>query len=484
MVDKIMETKVQTLIKKLTRGKPVEYWQVLENIYGEQVLLSEEAEAKVVGLSEGISDYKAFDEYLNAIVYDIQSHAHYRNYALPLGDRAVRDALARFESVKFEDTFSYTIDSFCVTEGATGAVSSIFEYIHKKYPQGEILSHSPNYYLFKYSARHLGIPFKEIPIALNNASETIPVDTLLAAITSKTKLIVISNPHNPTGSTYAKDDLMSVIKAAKNHNILVLIDEIFNDILFDKNDFVESDEIAHKLDAGENIIVVKGYSKSKNLPGFRIGYAFSENIDLIKGLGDIQEARVNFATGSNYLSLIIVDSLYSSIARLHVSHPKTALKELIKKAKKIFGNISLVDDYNEDLLMRDYTKFVAYNEKLLDYYRQNYENVITLMTPYLENKANTKCGFNTFLKFKDMEGVNMFDFCLNLYLQTGVMIHAAPYFGFDQKAWENDKDLGFWFRITFALEPKKMDRGIKKLLKFREAYLQGKGKFIKTGLQF
>lgn len=479
-----MEEKVKKLIEKFTKDKQVEYWQVLENIYAEQHLLSPDIESNTIGLSEGVSDYKAFDEYLEALVYDIQTHAHYRNYAVPLGDRLVRDVLARLESVKFDGKVCYDVDSFCITEGATGAVSSIFEYIHKKYPDGEIISHSPNYYLFKFCANHFELKFTEIPIELHNSSGTIPVDTLLARISDKTKLIVVSNPHNPTGSTYSKEDLLAVIKAAKKYDILVLIDEIFNDLLFDKNDFIESDFLAHDLDAGQHVVIVKGYSKNKNLPGFRIGYAFSENIALIKALGDIQEARVNFATGSNYSSFITLESLYSSIAKLQSLYPKMELKQVIKKAATIFQGIPLVDRYDEEYIVKDYQKFVTYNEKLLHYYKKNYEEVLLLLSPYLASKSDTKCGFNTFLKFKDMDGVNMFDFCLNLYLTTGVMLHTAPYFGFDQKTWQKDKNLGFWFRITFALEQVKMKQGIDKLLQFRENYLAGKGEYIKLGLQF
>ena len=101
-----------------------------------------------------------------------------------------------------------------------------------------------------------------------------------------------------------------------------------------------------------------------------------------------------------------------------------------------------------------------------------------------EGYANSSAAFNTFIKLKNIETINIFDFCLNLYLEMGIKIEAAPYFGLDQKAWEQNKNLGFWLRVTYALDTELIKESIKKILNFKNSYMDKKTTYIHTNLEF
>lgn len=98
----------------------------------------------------------------------------------------------------------------------------------------------------------------------------------------------------------------------------------------------------------------------------------------------------------------------------------------------------------------------------------------------IEITTPKEAAFNTFVKIKDMDNINFFDFCFNFYLTCGVETQIGPCFAFDQKIWQKDPMLGFWLRITFARDRKQMIDGLNNFIKFKKLYLNNKDKFLKT----
>lgn len=480
--------KANEFIENIKKNHPLEsFGQVMERLYaGDKVFFKETLGFNSINLSSGTSQIKTFTPYLNLIASDLKKHKYYRDYSSPQGSQSLRQAIAIFESLKLGSSYSYEDSDVCLTEGATGAISSVFEYFYKKYPDSHIVIPVPSYYLFKLVVIKYGIKFTEVMKGnINNSDKGtfIDIGEIINAINSKTKLIIIANPNNPTGEIYSKEDLKKLVKIAKEKNIFILSDEVFYDLIFQKNQTIETDVIAAGFDAMDNIITVKSLSKNRNLPGLRIGYIFSKNKDLIKNIGSIQEERVFFATASNFKTIVAYDCFFQSVRKIKDIDPKKLTEEAIAEAKDQFNDVSLFTQKSGDFLKQKYIDFENYMVKTNLIYSDYFDFMIRNFGKEITDYSGKQTGFNTFIKIKGINAVNIFDFCLNLYLTTGVKIEAAPYFGFDQKTWEN-LNYGFWMRFTFAQDKKTMKEGIKKFIDFKKAYISSRANFLRFNLQF
>lgn len=114
--------------------------------------------------------------------------------------------------------------------------------------------------------------------------------SLDAALTPKTKAIMLNSPSNPTGSVYSKAELQVVADFAVENNLLVISDEIYESIIY--GDVKHYSIAALNDDIKKNTITINGLSKTYAMTGWRIGYTAAEE-DIIKAMGSIQGHTVS-----------------------------------------------------------------------------------------------------------------------------------------------------------------------------------------------
>jgi len=110
-------------------------------------------------------------------------------------------------------------------------------------------------------------------------------------ITDKTKLIVVNSPGNPTGAVYDKQTLKNIADIAIDNDLLVLSDEIYEKIIYDR----EHLSIGSFEGMQDRTITVNGFSKAYAMTGWRLGYVHARS-DVIKGMLKIQSHSVSSAT--------------------------------------------------------------------------------------------------------------------------------------------------------------------------------------------
>ncbi|MGL5152869.1 MAG: pyridoxal phosphate-dependent aminotransferase, partial [Clostridium sp.] len=120
-----------------------------------------------------------------------------------------------------------------------------------------------------------------VPVFVETLEENsfkLTVEALEKVYTNKTKAIVLNSPNNPTGVVYTKEDLIEIAEFAKEKDILIVSDEIYEKLVYDED--VEHISIASlSEDAYKRTIVINGLSKSSAMTGWRLGYsACSEEI--------------------------------------------------------------------------------------------------------------------------------------------------------------------------------------------------------------
>ncbi len=184
----------------------------------------------------------------------------------------------------------------------------------------EVLMPVPTFAMFKFYASIAGANVREI---LYNRDLSFPTARFTKAINKKTKVVVLANPNNPTGSAISEKGILEIVKKAKEFGSLVLIDEAYYEF-YGKS----SKGLIKKYD---NVIVTRTFSKAFGLAGIRLGYIVSneENIrNLLK------------ANSPYSISTLAVKSIFAALedrdfVKGYVREVKKAKKIMFKRLKEL-----------------------------------------------------------------------------------------------------------------------------------------------------
>jgi len=167
-------------------------------------------------------------------------------------------------------------------------------------PGDEAIILDPVDFLFKKSVETADGKVMLCPV--NTITGDIDFEKLVSLIGPKTKLISICNPHNPLGRVYSKEVLIKIAEIASAHDLWVMSDEIWSDIIYDNKDFHTYSSVSEK--AKRKSFTVYGFSKSFGIAGLRIGAVLCHDQDILE----------DFTEKSNFNSTIEGVSTLSQIA--------------------------------------------------------------------------------------------------------------------------------------------------------------------------
>lgn len=111
------------------------------------------------------------------------------------------------------------------------------------------------------------------------------LESLNKSISKRTKAIIINSPNNPTGTIYSKVELEVIAKFAKEKDLIIISDEIYEKLIYDEEEHVSIASLSE--DSYNRTIVINGLSKAYAMTGWRLGYA-AANMDIIKLISSIQ----------------------------------------------------------------------------------------------------------------------------------------------------------------------------------------------------
>ncbi|PTL34166.1 aspartate aminotransferase [Prevotella sp. oral taxon 376] len=231
----------------------------------------------VINMSVGEPDFNTPDYIKNAAKKAIDEN--YSKYSPVAGYASLREAIAR--KLKRENDLNYTPSEILVSNGAKQSVcNAILALVNDG---DEVVIPTPYWVSYPQMLKLAG----GMPIYVNTGFEQnfkmLP-EQLEAAITSRTKMVIICSPSNPTGSVYSKEELEELAKIIASHQgLFVLSDEIYEHISY----IGHHESIAQFPGMKERSIIVNGVSKAYAMTGWRIGYLAAPEW-IVKGCAKLQ----------------------------------------------------------------------------------------------------------------------------------------------------------------------------------------------------
>lgn len=164
--------------------------------------------------------------------------------------------------------FKPEIEQILVTPGANAIIFLAMSCLVN--PGEEVIVPDPGFPTYLSAAQLTGAKIVTVPLYESNAFKLNPED-LRAKITSKTRLIIINSPSNPTGSMMSPDELMEIAKIAEEHDVYLLSDEIYGRMVFGEPDKFFSVGIHDACK--DRTVIINGFSKAFAMTGWRLGAA-------------------------------------------------------------------------------------------------------------------------------------------------------------------------------------------------------------------
>jgi len=134
-------------------------------------------------------------------------------------------------------------------------------------PGDEVVIPDPAYPAYRSIATYVGATCVSVPL-LEKKGFRLELDALEAAITPKTKILVINSPHNPTGGILTRDDIDGIAAIARRRDVIVITDEIYNRHCYDAG----FESYYGRSGLPERTILIDGWSKAWAMTGWRLGF--------------------------------------------------------------------------------------------------------------------------------------------------------------------------------------------------------------------
>jgi aspartate aminotransferase len=227
---------------------------------------SRELKAKghdVVSLTVGEPDFDTPENIQRAATAAMA--AGFTHYSPVAGIPELRAALAR--KLKAENGLAYAPADIVITNGAKQAIANAVLSLIE--PGEEVIMLAPFWVSYEITVRFAG----GTPVVLEagvDENYKVPAARIAAAVTPRTKLLILNSPCNPTGAVWTRAELEAIATIVRAHpRMMVLSDEIYEYILFEG----EMSSIGALPDMLERTITVNGFSKGFAMTGWRLGYA-------------------------------------------------------------------------------------------------------------------------------------------------------------------------------------------------------------------
>jgi len=232
----------------------------------------------VISFGAGEPDFDTPQFIKDAAIKSMQSG--FTKYTPVGGTVGLKKAI--IEKLKRDNKLEYKPNEILVSLGAKHSIyNAVLATVN---PGEEVIIPAPYWVSYPEIVKMAG----GVPVYISADESTnfcVTANQIKAAITPKTKMLILNSPSNPTGGCYSKEEIEAIAKVIVDANILVLSDEIYETIIYDNAEHVSIASFGE--DIKKHTILVNGHSKAYSMTGWRIGYTAATS-DIISAMNNIQ----------------------------------------------------------------------------------------------------------------------------------------------------------------------------------------------------
>ncbi len=264
----------------------------------------------VISLGVGEPDFTTPWSVIEASYHSLERG--FTAYTPNAGLLTLRQSICRFLDTRFHVSYQPE-DEIIVTVGASQAIDLAFRAMLN--PGDEVIVMEPSFVSYIPTITLAG----GVPVIVDTYEKDafkLSKDAVEAAITEKTKAVLICSPNNPTGAVLTKEDLIGMSEVIKRHDLLVISDEIYADLLYDDT----YTSIASLEGMKERTLLVSGFSKAFAMTGWRLGYVCGPT-DLITEMLKIHQYTIMSApTMAQYGAIEALENGLSEVEMMKESY--------------------------------------------------------------------------------------------------------------------------------------------------------------------
>lgn len=264
-----------------------------------------------INLSIGQPDYDVAEEVKREAIRAIE--AGFNRYTQTWGIEELRDECSAY----YQRRFGVGLDNVMVTSGVSGGL--FLALLAVVDPGDEVIFGDPYFVMYKHLVNLLGGVCRPIDTYPDFRLRATDVE---AAITERTKVLIVNSPSNPTGVALNREEMQALADVARRHNLLLISDEIYEQFSYDT---------PPTTPAGmhENVLVLNGFSKMAAMTGWRVGFAAGP-AELIQQMNTLQQ--YTFVCAPSFAQVAAVAAL-----RMDVS---IRVEEYRRKRDLVCGGLS------------------------------------------------------------------------------------------------------------------------------------------------
>ena len=234
------------------------------------------------------------------------------HYGHPLGLPALRQAIA--DNIKAYGGADYAIDEIVVTPGGQQAMFIIA--LSLLNPGDEILVPCPGYNPYSQAAELADAVVVPVRMTMDT-NFTLTAEMVRPHITPKSKVLVLINPNNPTGTVTAPDEVEKIAQLAIEHDLIVISDEIYARLTYGNQ---RIQPVAALPGMRERTITLSGFSKTYAMTGWRVGY-FAGPRELMVAMAEVNHAfAISTASVSQHAALAALTGPQSVVEEMRLTY--------------------------------------------------------------------------------------------------------------------------------------------------------------------
>ncbi|PZX27873.1 methionine aminotransferase, PLP-dependent [Cupriavidus phytorum] len=220
------------------------------------------AEKNAVNLGQGFPDFDCDPSIVDAVAGAMR--AGHNQYPPMAGVPRLRQAIAAKIASLYGHQYSWDSE-ITVTAGATqGILTAILCAVH---PGDEVIVLEPCYDSYLPAIELAGAT--AVPVALEAPAFRVPFDKLAAAITPRTRMILVNTPHNPTGTIWRAGDMDQLAQILAGTDILLLSDEVYEHMVYDGQ---PHESVSRHPELARRSFVISSFGKTYHVTGWKVGY--------------------------------------------------------------------------------------------------------------------------------------------------------------------------------------------------------------------